>query len=616
MTMPEEPYPSSVAAWRPLARLAATERRVALWAAEKPGRLIVYEFLRFGLKQAWACLFGAIMLALLFGTRLYYPPCAQLARYDFLVLAAFAVQALMLMGRLETWEEAKVIFLFHIVGTAMEAFKVSTGSWAYPEASLLRIAGVPLFTGFMYASVGSFIARTSRLFDLRYSRHPPIWQVHALAAAIYANFFLDHYGHDIRLLLFAAACAIFWPTWISFRVWRRRRRMPLLLANFLTAAFLWIAENVGTFAHAWVYPAQVAGWRPVGFGKLSSWYLLLIISYALVAIVSPPRPPDRNPDRAPSSPARILQRKLPRRISQGNAPLKRLALALVALVLIAAVAAWVVSAPRDVGWETAEAVSAPGDAAAGRIVFFESGCESCHQSPGQDDPLKLGGGAPIVTAFGSFYPSNISPDLTDGIGAWSAVDFANAILAGVSPKGQHLYPALPYPSYRLMKPKDVSDLFAFLKTLPPVQGAAPKTKLAFPFSLRRGVGFWKLLYLGAPPPPREGMSPSWLLGRYLVEGPGHCAECHSPRDAFGGVAWSQRLEGGLLPDGKGKTPALTPEGLKDWSREDIAEALSSGFTPSGDTLGGPMAAVVRNTAQLPASYRAAIADYLKTGRGL
>ena len=295
--------------------------------------------------------------------------------------------------------------------------------------------------------------------------------------------------------------------------------------------------------------------------------------------------------------------------------MKRLALAFLALVLIAAVAAWFVSAPRDLGWESAEAATPAGDAAAGRIVFYASGCDSCHQSPGQNDPLKLGGGAPLKTPFGTFYPPNISSDAKDGIGAWTVVDFANALLGGVARDGEHLYPAFPYSSYRLMKPTDVRDLFAFLKTLPPVQGAARKTQLAFPFSVRRGIGFWKALYFRPPPPAPADASASWLLGRYLVEGPGHCAECHSPRDAFGGVAWSQRLKGGPLPDGKGKAPALTPEGLKDWSREDIAEALSSGFTPSGDTLGGAMAAVVRNTAQLPADYRAAIADYLKTGRG-
>lgn len=296
--------------------------------------------------------------------------------------------------------------------------------------------------------------------------------------------------------------------------------------------------------------------------------------------------------------------------------MQRLAIALVILVTIAAVAAWFAAAPRDIGWETAEAAVAPGDPNAGRIVFYESGCDSCHQSPGQDDPLKLGGGAPLATPFGTFYPPNISTDPNDGIGAWTVVDFANALLGGVSRDGQHLYPAFPYPSYRLMTTGDVRDLFAFLKTLPPVQGRAPSTRLRFPFNIRRAIGFWKWLYLKPPPAPPADASPSWRLGRYLVEGPGHCAECHSPRDALGGIAWSRRLQGGPLPDGKGKAPALTPEALRDWSREDIADALSSGFTPSGDTLGGPMAAVVRNTAQLPAAYRAAIADYLKTGRRL
>jgi uncharacterized membrane protein YoaT (DUF817 family) len=292
MNPPEPDYASSVAAWRPLARLEARERRLAAWASQNHVRLGIYEFLRFGVKQAWACLFGAIMLGLLLCTHLFYPPHAPLARYDFLVLAALAVQALMLWARLETWDEAKVIFLFHVVGTTMEVFKIATGSWAYPEPGLLKIAGVPLFTGFMYASVGSFIARTWRLFDLRYVRHPPLWQVHALAVAIYGNFFLDHYGLDLRPALFGAAILIFWPTWIHYRVWRRWRRMPLLFANLLTATFLWIAENIGTFTHSWIYPAQSAGWRPVGFGKLSSWYLLLIISYALVALVTRPKPPE------------------------------------------------------------------------------------------------------------------------------------------------------------------------------------------------------------------------------------------------------------------------------------------------------------------------------------
>jgi mono/diheme cytochrome c family protein len=294
--------------------------------------------------------------------------------------------------------------------------------------------------------------------------------------------------------------------------------------------------------------------------------------------------------------------------------MKRALASLAALLSLAAIAAWVLSAPRKIDAATAAEVSAPGDAVAGRIVFYAGGCDSCHASPGQSDPLKLGGGAPLATPFGAFYPPNISPDATDGIGAWSASDFANALIAGVARGGEHLYPAFPYPSYRLMTVKDVRDLFAYLKTLPPVAGRAPATKLAFPFNIRRAVGLWKLVYLTAPPPAPAGKSEAWRFGRYMVEGPGHCAECHSPRDWLGGVAWNNRLKGGPLPDGKGKAPALTPAALKDWSQEDIAEALSSGFTPSGDSLGSAMAAVVRNTAELPPSYRAAIAEYLKTGR--
>jgi mono/diheme cytochrome c family protein len=279
---------------------------------------------------------------------------------------------------------------------------------------------------------------------------------------------------------------------------------------------------------------------------------------------------------------------------------------------IVAIALWILSGPRKIDAETAAEMSAAGDPAAGKVVFFAAGCESCHMSPGQSDPFRLGGGLALKTPFGAFYPPNISPDVKDGIGAWGAVDFANALLAGVSPRGEHYYPAFPYASYRMMKVADVRDLFTFLKTLPPVTGRPPPTSLGFPFSVRRGVGLWKSWYLSEPRlSDKVAPNSAWSLGRYLVEGPGHCAECHSPRDVFGGVIAGKRLAGGALPDGKGKAPDLTATGLKDWSRADIVEALSSGFTPSGDTLGGAMAAVVRNTAQLPPSYREAIAEYLK-----
>jgi mono/diheme cytochrome c family protein len=283
------------------------------------------------------------------------------------------------------------------------------------------------------------------------------------------------------------------------------------------------------------------------------------------------------------------------------------------ILAAAAVAGWVLTSPRLIDAETARQVSAPGDPVAGRVVFYMAGCESCHQSPGQDDPLRLGGGMELKTPFGSFYPPNISPDGADGIGGWTAVDLANALMAGVSREGEHLYPALPYASYRRMSTKDVRDLFAFLRTLAPVAGKAPSDAVNFPFSIRRAIGIWKLLYL-----PRLERQPTFDpadpngLGRYLVQGPGHCAECHSPRTLLGGIIESRRLTGGPLPDGKGKAPNITAAGLADWSESDIADALSTGLTPSGDTLGGPMAAVVRSLAQVPAPDLAAIARYLKT----
>ncbi len=293
---------------------------------------------------------------------------------------------------------------------------------------------------------------------------------------------------------------------------------------------------------------------------------------------------------------------------------RRIALAL-ALIAIAAVAAWLTTAPRGVGAEVATAVSQPGDPEAGRIVFYLAGCESCHMSPGQKDPLRLGGGLELKTPFGSFYPPNISPDPVDGIGAWSAAEFADALMRGVSPRGEHLYPAVPYTSYGRMSIKDVRDLFAFLRTAPPVSGRAPAHRLSFPFSIRRAVGLWKLLYMPKIDPPLAvDPTEQEALGRYLVQGPGHCAECHSPRDFLGGIIASRRLTGGPLPDGKSKAPNITAVGLKDWSESDVGDALSTGFTPSGDVLGGPMAAVVRSLSQAPASDLAAIAHYLKTYR--
>ena len=243
----------------------------------------VFEFVSFGVKQAWCCLFGGLMLALLLGTHLFYPADARLARYDFLTLASLAIQAGMLATKLETWEEARVIFAFHVVGTAMEVFKTGAGSWLYPEPSVLRIADVPLYSGFMYAAVGSFIARSWRIMDFRFVRFPPIWVQAALAVVVYVNFFTHHWLPDIRLGLFVASALIYGPCMLYYRPDLKERSMPLLLGLVLVAMFIWFAENLGTFARAWVYPSQGAGWHPVSLEKLGSWYLLMLISFVLVA---------------------------------------------------------------------------------------------------------------------------------------------------------------------------------------------------------------------------------------------------------------------------------------------------------------------------------------------
>lgn len=249
------------------------------------------EFLVFGLKQGWACLFGGAMLGLILVTR-EWPPGLPVARYDFLVVAAVLIQIGMLAGRLETIEEAKIILVFHIAGTVMEIFKTGVGSWLYPEPSILRIAGVPLFSGFMYAAVGSYMVRILRIFDIRFTGYPPLWLTGVLAALIYANFFAHHYMPDFRWELFALTGLVYWRTVMHYRVFRFRLRMPILIAFVLVALFIWFGENIGTWSHAWIYPAQKAGWAPVSFEKLGSWFLLMIISVVLVTAVHRPAPPD------------------------------------------------------------------------------------------------------------------------------------------------------------------------------------------------------------------------------------------------------------------------------------------------------------------------------------
>ncbi|MEO6151823.1 MAG: DUF817 domain-containing protein [Croceibacterium sp.] len=251
-----------------------------------PGwRSWLYEFALFGFKQGWACLFGALMLTLLVGTHLLYPANTPLARYDFVTLAALAIQIAMLALRLETFEEAKVILAFHVVGTVMELFKTSAGSWIYPEPALLRIGNVPLFSGFMYAAVGSYLARVSRIFRVRFEPWPRALWPQGLAAAVYVNFFAHHWLPDVRIALFGAIALLFWRTQACFTAWRAERRMPLLLGWLLVAAFIWVAENLATFARAWTYPSQAHAWTMVSPTKLGAWYLLMYISFILVASV-------------------------------------------------------------------------------------------------------------------------------------------------------------------------------------------------------------------------------------------------------------------------------------------------------------------------------------------
>ena len=260
------------------------ERRLGDWArARLPYALA--EFVMFGLKQGWACLFGGLLLAAIIASKLIWQPGWPLHRYDFLFLFAISTQAVFLWRGLETWEEARVILLFHLTGTAMEWFKVGAGSWAYPEPALFKLMGVPLFSGFMYASVGSYIARVIRIFDMHFNPFPPFWAALALALAIYGNFFAHHFLPDIRLVLFAATLLMFARTRVWFRISSRHLWMPMPLAALLSALALWIAENVGTATGTWLYSGQ----RPdhwVSFAKLGSWYLLLWVAFVTVTLVS------------------------------------------------------------------------------------------------------------------------------------------------------------------------------------------------------------------------------------------------------------------------------------------------------------------------------------------
>ena len=292
-------------------------------------------------------------------------------------------------------------------------------------------------------------------------------------------------------------------------------------------------------------------------------------------------------------------------------------LAVAALVLggAGAVGFWLLTAAQQLDAETIAALGT-GDAKRGERMFRAAGCASCHARPKAVGAaaLELAGGLELATPFGVFVAPNISPDPNDGIGSWTVEDFANAMLNGVAPDGSHLYPAFPYPSYTRMKSGDVADLYAYLKTLPPVAGRTAEHRLAFPYNIRRGLGLWKLLYLSDEPVVALAPDASEQArhGQYLVEGPGHCGECHTPRDFAGGLKTGEWLAGAVAAEGKGNVPNITSgEGGISWSQNDIAYFLESGFTPDFDSVGGSMVDVQRNTALLPAEDRQAIAAYLK-----
>ena len=255
------------------------------------------------------------------------------------------------------------------------------------------------------------------------------------------------------------------------------------------------------------------------------------------------------------------------------------------------------------------------DLANGKTMFAAGGCSSCHATEKQPDKTLLGGGHALKSEFGTFYVPNISPHKTDGIGAWTDEQFLAAMREGVSPAGSHLYPSFPYTSYQRMLPQDVRDLFAYLKTLPALEGRIRDHDLKFPFNIRLALGGWKLLFAdGQVFKPEPGKSAEWNRGRYLVEGPGHCAECHSPRNALGGIIADKRFGGGPDPEGKGYVPNITPHatGIGNWTKKDIAYLLESGFTPEYDSVGGSMSPVVGNTSQLSPEDRNAMAEYLST----
>jgi mono/diheme cytochrome c family protein len=273
-------------------------------------------------------------------------------------------------------------------------------------------------------------------------------------------------------------------------------------------------------------------------------------------------------------------------------------------------AAWEVTHPsRDL-----PDAGAP-DLVNGKTMFVTGDCAVCHSSADQNDATRLGGGRSLSSAFGTFYMPNISSDAEDGIGNWTTPQLIRAMREGVSPHGESEYPVLPYTSYQRMSANDIRDLLAYMKTLPPVPGKIRGHDLKFPFTLRRGVGLWRLAFLdGKPLPPEPQQSVAWIRGRYLVEGPAHCAECHSPRNFMGAIVSGKRFAGGLDPEGKSYIPNITPDdtGIGYWSKNEIASYLKTGVSPINIKAGDDMVAVIADTTTLSDDDRQAIGEYMKS----
>ncbi len=283
---------------------------------------------------------------------------------------------------------------------------------------------------------------------------------------------------------------------------------------------------------------------------------------------------------------------------------------LILLILIAALAGGALYLTRPIPVAESRLSSLSGDAAAGELVFYASGCSSCHLAPESEDPMLLAGGQRFATEFGTFVAPNISSHPEQGLGSWTQAQFASAVLEGVSPEGAHYYPAFPYSSYTRMTDQDVVDLWAFMQTLPASDAASQPHELALPFQFRQPLGIWKALYVTDGWRLRRVETPEVERGRYLVEALGHCGECHTERNLLGALDQDTWLAGAPNPSGQGRIPAIHPDRL-NWSDTDIAYYLETGFTPDFDSAGGSMAAVVRNYAKLPPEDRAAVAAYLK-----